>query len=577
MMWIAVDPKAEEAGRGWYFSDPNSGWRWLRVSSKREDEKKLASCRGPVVIDEPEDITLFRGGCRWLEAEEEELSTTKRINITMEEHQQHLISFKPTHRRSSSSATDTTITHESLKHFVQSTQEEPPFRKRRLQDHHQPSFSVLTLLIQTLPSLLVSVLGGILTGLLLEHVQDWTAFVRVPELYILLPVLMNLKGNLEMNLAARLSTSANVGDLDTPKGRNSLVKGNLTLLQVQAIIVSFTASLLSFTLGVLSRNNLPTLRIASTKPIVGAIVQSKLPSINWNTPLQGGYSECLLVLAAGMLAASVNSLLLGGLVCGLVIACRILKINPDNITTPIASSLGDLMTLIFLSLTASIFIRYAERSILTTTTFMILTCSIILHVYFTYKNEYVRGSLKVGWTPLFMAMLISTCSGLVLEKVVIKYHGFAVIAPVLTGICGNIGTISVSRISTSLHASKPLGDVSLRPSSSSSIERKSNQFLKDDHSDLDLEEDTHSSSSCSEEEVLKDQLDIDLDFDPTSSSSSTDEPVRKVGIVLLLLSTFILAGFALIHLSLDRLNPSKSSVLSGLDWRFFIGFMICVI
>jgi solute carrier family 41 len=100
----------------------------------------------------------------------------------------------------------------------------------------------------------------------------------------------------------------------------------LTLLQVQALIVSFSASLLSFTLGLLSRNNLPSLRIAHAKPLVA--VQPKLPS--WNTPLQGGYAECLLVLAAGMLAASVNSLLLGGLVCGLVIACRILRINPGS-------------------------------------------------------------------------------------------------------------------------------------------------------------------------------------------------------------------------------------------------------
>ena len=37
--------------------------------------------------------------------------------------------------------------------------------------------------------------------------QEWTAFKEVPELFILVPILFNLKGNLEMNLVSRLSTA----------------------------------------------------------------------------------------------------------------------------------------------------------------------------------------------------------------------------------------------------------------------------------------------------------------------------------------------------------------------------------
>jgi len=36
--------------------------------------------------------------------------------------------------------------------------------------------------------------------------------------------------------------------------------------------------------------------------------------------------------------------------CGLVIACFALKVNPDNIATPIAATLGDLVTLAVLGL-----------------------------------------------------------------------------------------------------------------------------------------------------------------------------------------------------------------------------------
>lgn len=37
--------------------------------------------------------------------------------------------------------------------------------------------------------------------------QSWRVFIRVEELFILVPILLNLKGNLEMNLASRFSTS----------------------------------------------------------------------------------------------------------------------------------------------------------------------------------------------------------------------------------------------------------------------------------------------------------------------------------------------------------------------------------
>lgn len=72
---------------------------------------------------------------------------------------------------------------------------------------------------------------------------------KVNELIMIIPVVLNLKGNLEMNLSARLGTAANVGDLDHPSTRHSLIRGNLSLLQVQAAVVSFVAANVAFALG----------------------------------------------------------------------------------------------------------------------------------------------------------------------------------------------------------------------------------------------------------------------------------------------------------------------------------------
>ncbi len=43
-------------------------------------------------------------------------------------------------------------------------------------------------------------------GLVLDMVQHWDVFTKVSELFILVPALLGLKGNLEMTLASRLST-----------------------------------------------------------------------------------------------------------------------------------------------------------------------------------------------------------------------------------------------------------------------------------------------------------------------------------------------------------------------------------
>jgi len=65
----------------------------------------------------------------------------------------------------------------------------------------------LELITQSTPSLLCAVVGSVMTGVVFDQVQFWPAFSRIGELFILVPILLNLKGCLEMNLASRLSTS----------------------------------------------------------------------------------------------------------------------------------------------------------------------------------------------------------------------------------------------------------------------------------------------------------------------------------------------------------------------------------
>lgn len=69
-----------------------------------------------------------------------------------------------------------------------------------------------------------------------------------------------------------------------------------------------------------------------------------------------------------------------------------------------------------------------------------------------WRNTHVKDLLFAGWTPIILAMVISSLAGILLEAYVEQYKGVALLTPVLIGLAGNLGSIYASRISTCLHA-----------------------------------------------------------------------------------------------------------------------------
>lgn len=221
--------------------------------------------------------------------------------------------------------------------------------------------------------------------------------------------------------------------------RRSLIFGNLALLQVQALLVSLLSGLLSFILGLLSRNGV---HHALQHPIHNSMSSSNAAAGGTviTDSLRGGYFEALLVLCVSMLAASMSSAVLGSFMCSLVVMSRRFRINPgqsmanllshrlirpaDNIATPLASALGDLLTLSILGVVSSAFATVMGAclslvSILSnadlnlgsawsTIVFVLLLGAVGVNVVITFRNAYVQELLTIGWGPLFIAMVISS-------------------------------------------------------------------------------------------------------------------------------------------------------------------------
>lgn len=169
---------------------------------------------------------------------------------------------------------------------------------------------------------------------------------------------------------------------------------------------------------------------------------------SWNT----GW-ERMLLLASSMSTAAISSLCTSSLTIGLILLTRSLQINPDNIATPLASSVGDFFTILILSLISAGLYALGE-SCWWVVGAVLLVCLIVdmAALMQCWGNEHVRGLVFSGTLPLALAAGCSSLSGLIFERSVSKQPQLALITPFTNGMCGNLVSIYASRLTTCLYS-----------------------------------------------------------------------------------------------------------------------------
>ncbi|XP_066899357.1 solute carrier family 41 member 3 isoform X2 [Kogia breviceps] len=258
--------------------------------------------------------------------------------------------------------------------------------------------STLSIGLQVTVPFLFAGLGLSGAGILLNYFQHWPVFTEVKDLLTLVPPLVGLKGNLEMTLASRLSTA------------------------VQATVVGLLAAVAALLLGAASGQELDA-------------------------------AEVEVLCASSVITAFLAACTLGMLMVCIVIGARKLGVNPDNIATPIAASLGDLITLSLLAFVSSFFHKHRDSRYLTPLVCVGFTALTPACILIAKQNPPVVKILKVGWFPIVLAMLVSSIGGLILNKTISKqqFRGMAIFAPIICGVGGNLAAIQSSRTSTYLH------------------------------------------------------------------------------------------------------------------------------
>lgn len=212
-----------------------------------------------------------------------------------------------------------------------------------------------------------------------------------------------------------------------------MTKANIALIQCQATVVSLLASL--FGIFTMAREN-EALNIA----------------------------HVLILVSSNVICANISCSVLSVLMICIILFCKQKSINPDNVACPLAASLGDVSTVFLLGYFSSYLFECLEASNYWLSPLALAVILIItpFSTIVAFRNKHTKKILKFGWAPIVFSMVISSVAGVILDKVVKLFKGFALYQPIINGVGGNLAAIQASRISTYLHKTSKFGQLPVK-------------------------------------------------------------------------------------------------------------------
>ncbi|XP_075550949.1 solute carrier family 41 member 1-like isoform X5 [Dermacentor variabilis] len=323
--------------------------------------------------------------------------------------------------------------------------------------------SLLSIFKQAVVPFFLGGLGTVFAGLILDTVQFWPPFQQVTELFIVVPPLLGLKGNLEMTLAARLSTQANLGNMDTPRQVWDIALGNMALVQVVKSRGGCRATCHGSFCQPKERSISDAVELAASSSVqCQACVLSLLSSVfaivmGLASDDAFRLDQALFVAASSMATAAVASFLLGTVMVLVVAYSGRCRINPDNVATSVVDALGDMTTLAILAGFSTLLHGQITRPWIASVFGAALVVACPAWVWLARGHPTSRKVLAVGWWPIIVAMIVSSIGGYILDLAVSHFSGLVVFQPVINGVSGNLAAIHASRLSTLFAQRSELG------------------------------------------------------------------------------------------------------------------------
>jgi mgtE-like transporter len=271
---------------------------------------------------------------------------------------------------------------------------------------------------QSLVSLTLNSSTSLVAGAVLGSITD--TFERLPGLLVLVPAAIGLRGNVFAALGNRLSTAIHLGNFRISLRRQSFMAQNVAASMVLTLMLSLLLAVVAKTVAV-------ALGVMNTISVLDLAVISVV----------GGLLASVVVLGATILLAAGSTRYNWDL---------------DNLTAPLVSTLGDVLTLPALWL-ASLLL---DIELLANTVGVVVAGAVIVLFAAAWrsKQEVLRRVLRESMPILFAAACLSTMAGIAIEKRLGTFTAFPallILFPAFISSAGALGGILSSRLSTKLH------------------------------------------------------------------------------------------------------------------------------
>ena len=271
---------------------------------------------------------------------------------------------------------------------------------------------------QGLLALLGAALASLIAGFTLGSIEG--TLRRLPGLLVLVPAAIGMRGHVFGALGSRLGTSIHTGTFSISRRRDTIVGQNI----LATVVLTLTFSL-------------------------AIAVLAKVATIVVHVPNAISLSDFVVISMGGGVLASIGLL---GFTLGLAALAVRFEWDLDNVSAPLVTASGDMLTLPSLFLATVL----AGRAVFTPVLAILMAAVAVAALVVALRSklrlvvELVRESLPIHG----IATLIGTVAGLAMEHRLDSFAGrpaLLVLVPPFLATAGAIGGVLASRLSSKLH------------------------------------------------------------------------------------------------------------------------------
>ena len=268
------------------------------------------------------------------------------------------------------------------------------------------------LIKESLPALLIAIVADSIAGYIMN--LSIGVFLAVPGLLMMIPALIDMRGNVYGAFISRLSSALHLGEVENLRDKRIKIEIGTTKS------LAYSAAL-----------------------IIGTVVGIY---ISFTT---GNYFFILLLPGIILITHLFTASILTPLTAYIGVKTFQKGWNPDNMGVPLISSIGDMVSVIFIIFVAVLFLHISNFPFAVTTIIILTLIYVVLLIRKSLKEETGKKIYLQSMPILVVIAFLELITGSMWENN--KIAIILLVVPVVNETLGNIGSIFSSRLSSFIY------------------------------------------------------------------------------------------------------------------------------